>query len=173
MQKVKLPKKVEPFKSAMKRSDYEGVMIGADMARLSEAVDEVLDDIAISVRFDTDAQGLTYFAGSLKTKVALICQRCNESFVHVVNTHFCFCPVTNADDMDEIPEDYEPVEVDEYGEVHLLNLFEDEVILSLPIVPMHSPEDCKIVSDDMSYGEIEQEEEKPNPFSVLKELKRN
>ncbi|UAA40405.1 23S rRNA accumulation protein YceD [Paraneptunicella aestuarii] len=173
MQKVKLPKQVEPFKSASKRSDYKGIMLAHDMLRLNEAVDQVLDDIAITVKFDTDAQGLTYFEGNLQTTVSLICQRCNESFVHNVDVDFCFCPVTDSDNVDEIPETYEPVEVDEFGEINLLELFEDELILSLPIVAMHQEDDCKMGNESLSYGSIEPEQEKPNPFAVLKELKRN
>ena len=36
---------------------------------------------------------------------------------------------------DIIPEAYEPVEVNDHGEVNLLQIFEDELLLSLPIVP--------------------------------------
>ncbi|MCY7294067.1 23S rRNA accumulation protein YceD [Alteromonas sp. a30] len=173
MQKVKLPKKVDPFKSAIQRSIYEGVMLATDMQRFSAAVCEVLDDIAISVKFDTDVQGLTYFEGKLQTRASLICQRCNDSFVHSIDVRFCFCPVRSEDVEDEIPEIYDPVEVDELGEVDLLGLFEDELILTLPIVAMHKDEDCAMKGSDMSYGDIEPEESKPNPFAVLKELKRN
>lgn len=172
MQKVKLPKKIEPFKSAVKRSDYQGVFVSGDMARLREAVDAVLNDIAIEIRFDIDAQGLSYFSGTLQTQVSLICQRCNHPFVHAVDTGFCFCPVISADETDEIPDHYEPVEVDEYGEVNLLDLFEDEVILALPIVPMHLPEDCLVDPHTMHYGEKRQDE-KNNPFLALKKLKLN
>lgn len=173
MQKVKLPKQVDPFKSAAKRSGYEGMMLAKDMHRLKEAVGGVLEDVTISVKFDTDAQGLTFFEGRLQTRVSLVCQRCNDSFEHIIDTHFCFCPVRDAEIMEEIPERYDPVEVDEFGEIDLLGLFEDELILSLPIVAMHKEEDCAMGKNDMSYGEIEPEESKPNPFAVLKELKRN
>lgn len=174
MQKVKLPKQVDPFKSAAKRSDYEGIMLAKDMQRLSEAVGEVLEDVRIYVKFDTDAQGLTYFDGKLKTKVSLICQRCNDPFIHEIDSCFCFCPVRAGEDMiDELPEKYDPVEVDEYGELDLLSLFEDELIISLPIVAMHPESNCRVGESDMKFGEIEQEEAKPNPFAVLEKLKRN
>ncbi len=148
-------------------------MLACDMLRLSEAVDEVLEDVAISVKFDTDAQGLTYFEGSSQIVVSLICQRCNHSYVHNIDMHFCYYPVKDAEMVEEIPEKYDPVEVDEFGEIDLLSLIEDELILSLPIVAMHKEEDCDRGGRDMSFGKIEQDEGKPNPFAVLKELKRN
>ena len=49
----------------------------------------------------------------------------------------------------------------------------DELILAMPLVARHAPEDCSVDRDAMTWGEIE-EDEKPsdNPFAVLQELKR-
>ncbi len=173
MPNVKLPKQVEPHKSALKRSDYQGVMVAADMVRLGEAVNAVLDDVTVALRFEIDAQGLTYFHGTLQTSVSLICQRCNEPFDLSIDHQFCYTPVNEGDDLDEIPEAYDPVELNEHGEINILELFEDELMLSLPIVPMHDEKDCKVKSEGLSFGNIEPAEKRPNPFAVLKELKRN
>ncbi len=175
MQKVKLPHSVEPVKSAMKRSDYRGVMASKDMVRLNEAVVRCDDWVDVEVQFEKDAQGLTVFHGNLNTQVTLICQRCNGELSQPLDVKFCFSPVQGheSDNDDTLPEAYEPVEVDDHGEVSLLHLFEDELILSLPIVALHAEEDCAISQDDMTFGEIEPEQERENPFAVLKELKRD
>ncbi|MBT1065036.1 23S rRNA accumulation protein YceD [Bowmanella sp. Y26] len=173
MQKVKLPKQLDPVKSAMKRSEYFGVMVPKDMVRLQQAVAEANQDIEIEVRFNKDAQGLTFFEGYLATEVSLICQRCHGTFAHHLDVSFCFSPIKPDQDTDEIPEAYEPVEVNDHGEVNLLQLFEDELILALPIVAFHAEKDCKVSEDEMSYGVIEPVAERPNPFAVLKELKRD
>ena len=73
----------------------------------------------------------------------------------------------------ELPEAYEPVEVDEHGEVNLLQLFEDELIISLPIVPLHAEDACTVTEDDMTFGKRKPEQERQNPFAVLQELKRD
>jgi uncharacterized protein len=173
MQKVKLPHQVDPVKSAMKRSDYRGVIAIDDMERLKGAVVSYDDWVEVEVQFEKDAQGLTVFHGTLDTNVSLICQRCNEAFDCSVHTTFCFSPVQGSQDSELLPEAYEPVEVNDHGEVSLLQLFEDELILSLPIVPLHAEEVCSVSSSDMQFGEIEPEQERPNPFAVLKELKRD
>ena len=175
MQKVKLPKQLDPVKSATKRSDYKGVMLSSDMVRLNEAVAAVSELIEIEVKFDKDAQGLNFFQGHLATTVDLVCQRCNGIFSHPIHVSFCYSPVQgqHQDELDELPEVYEPVEVDDHGEINLLQLFEDELILSLPIVALHAEEDCEIKRDEMSFGKIEPADERPNPFAVLKELKRD
>ena len=100
-------------------------------------------------------------------------ERCNEAFDCPLHVDFCFSPVQGQQDAEALPEAYDPVEVGDHGEVNLLQLFEDELILSLPIVPFHAEEDCAITSDDMQFGEIEPEQRQPNPFAVLKELKRD
>ena len=175
MQKVKLPHSVEPTKSAMKRSDYRGIMASKDMERLSEAVVRCSDDVDVEVQFEKDAQGLTIFHGHLGTQVTLICQRCNGELDYSLDVDFCFTPVQGGEQESEdiIPEAYEPVEVNDHGEVSLLQIFEDELLLSLPIVPLHAESACAVKRDDMSFGKIEPEQERKNPFAVLKELKRD
>ena len=173
MQKVKLPHHVEPVKSALKRSDYEGVIATKDMARLMGSVVSSDEWVEVKVQFEKDAQGLTVFHGTLDTAVVLLCQRCNEAFDCPLHVDFCYSPVQGQQDAEALPEAYDPVEVGDHGEVNLLQLFEDELILSLPIVPFHAEEDCAITSDDMQFGEIEPEQKQPNPFAVLKELKRD
>ena len=175
MQKVKLPHSVEPTKSAMKRSDYRGVIASKDMERLSEAVVRCSDYVDAEVQFEKDAQGLTVFHGHLATQVTLICQRCNGELDYPVEAEFCFTPVQGEEQEsdDIIPEAYEPVEVNDHGEVNLLQIFEDELLLSLPIVPLHAGSECTVKQDDMSFGKIEPEQERQNPFAVLKELKRD
>ncbi len=173
MQKVKLPQSVDPFKSAMKRSDYQGIVASKDMERLLDAVVTCDDTVNVEVQFEKDAQGLTVFHGSLSTQVSLICQRCNGEFTYPLHVDFCYSPVQGSEDTEALPEAYDPVEVNDHGEVNLLQLFEDELILSLPLVALHAEEDCPVGEDDMQFGEISPEQEQPNPFAVLKELKRD
>ena len=72
-----------------------------------------------------------------------------------------------------MPEIYEPIEFNEFGEIDLLGTIEDEFILSLPIVPMHSSEHCEVSVAEQVFGELPEElAKKPNPFAVLANLKQ-
>ena len=175
MQKVKLPRQLDPIKSATKRSEYQGVMLTADMPRLVGTVASIDDEVEIEMKFLKDEQGLSYFEGKIHCETSLICQRCNGVFTHPLDVSFCFSPVQGLDDekTDELPDIYDPVEVNDHGEVNLLQIFEDEMILSLPIVALHAEEDCGTKAENMSFGKIEPVDERPNPFAVLKELKRD
>ncbi|HGI9354760.1 TPA: YceD family protein, partial [Vibrio cholerae] len=72
------------------------------------------------------------------------------------------------------PDEYDLVDLNEFGEVDLVQLVEDEFILNLPQVAMHDEADCSVDSDNLVFGELPEEvlEEKPNPFDVLKSLKK-
>ncbi len=174
MQKVKLPKRLDPVKTATKRSEYSGIMAAKDMPRWLASVAQCDDDIQVDVKFAKDAQGLTYFHGTLHTQAQLICQRCNSLMPFDNFVEFCFTPVQgNELEHDELPDAYEPVAVDEHGEVDLVQIFEDELIITLPIVPVHAEVDCKVSSEDMTFGQLKPEQERENPFAVLQKLKRD
>ncbi|CAA2930614.1 hypothetical protein ARSQ2_01747 [Arsenophonus endosymbiont of Bemisia tabaci Q2] len=51
-------------------------------------------------------------------------------------------------------------------------MIEDEIILSLPVIPVHNSERCEVSDADMVFGELPNEAEKPNPFAVLASLKK-
>jgi uncharacterized protein len=85
-------------------------------------------------------------------------------------TEFSFSPVKNDDAAENLPSYYDAIDLDENGEVNLLALVEDELILAIPLIPMHKPEDCHAPADSV-WGELPEELDKPNPFDVLKKLK--
>lgn len=173
MQKVKLPHQIDPVKSAIKRSDYQGVIATADMDRLTNLIVSSDDWVDVTLQFIKDEQGLTVLRGSLSLTVSLICQRCNNAFDYPLDVNFCYSPVQGTEEAEMLPEAYDPVEVDDYGMVDILQLFEDELILSIPLVPRHAEGDCAVNMDDMQFGKLEPEHERPNPFAALKELKRD
>jgi uncharacterized protein len=90
-----------------------------------------------------------------------------------IDSSFAYTPIKGDDSaQEEIPQRYDVVETDEHGEVNLRQLVEDELILALPLFPMHDEGQCDSNKVQMSWGEIEPEPEKPNPFAILQELKK-
>lgn len=172
MQKVKLPLRVDPVRSAQKCLDYQGVYPFAQMRRVAESVISMDSDVECSVSCAIDHQRLAVLQGSAKVAVTLLCQRCEKPFSHLITTNYCFSPVISEEQANLLPEAYEPVNVDEMGEIDLLALVEDEIILALPVFPVHKPEHCGMSEIDRVFGQLPNEAEKPNPFTVLASLKR-
>ena len=171
MQKVKLPIKIDPVRCAVKRLDYVGVVERAQLVRLAESVIDIQDDVEAELSFGTDAQGLTVMQGNAHTLVKLECQRCGEAFEHRCDVEFIYTPLSAKVEEEELPEAYEPIELDENGEIDLHQILEDELILSLPQVAMHPVDVCPRGNMEMTWGEIEPADERPNPFAVLNGLK--
>ena len=172
MQKVKLPLTLDPVRTAQKRLDYQGVYTSQQVERVAESVVSVDSDVDCVMSFAVDNQRLAVLTGTADVQVTLRCQRCNQVFPHHVHVSYCFSPVSSDEQAEALPEAYEPVDVNEFGEIDLLAVIEDEVILALPVVPVHDSEHCEVSEADMVFGKLPAEAEKPNPFAVLASLKR-
>lgn len=171
MQKVKLPLTLDPVRTAQKRLDYQGVYTPDQVARVAESVVSVDSDVECAMSFAIDNQRLAVLTGDTRVLVSLECQRCGKAFSHQVHTTYCFSPVRSDEQAEALPDAYEPIEVNEFGEIDLLAMVEDEIILSLPVVPVHDSEHCEVSDADMVFGELPEEAKKPNPFAVLASLK--
>ncbi len=173
MQKVKLPLTVDPVKDAQRRLDYVGYYSANQLTRLAESVSKVLSDAQVTLSFFIDPQKLVVMRGQAQVEVELDCQRCGEPFKQMLECNFCYSPVADSNKIDELPEIYEPIEFNEFGEIDLIGTVEDELILTLPIVPMHVSEHCEVSVAEQVFGELPEElAKKPNPFAVLANLKQ-
>ncbi len=174
MQKVKIPRSVDPAKAAQKRLDYDGIIQASLFKRLLESVEGVKRDAKVSLSFELDEQRLVVISGKANVEVDLECQRCNEVFAHECDIQFTYTPNKGEKSEENTPEEYDLVDLNEYGELDLIQLVEDEFILGLPQIAMHDQADCSVNSNNLVFGDLpeEIEEEKPNPFEVLKNLKR-
>ena len=54
MQKVKLPKRLDPYKCAVQRSEYQGVFMTSDMTRFVDSVAECDERVDVNVAFKKD-----------------------------------------------------------------------------------------------------------------------
>jgi len=171
MEKIYLPKTIEPIKGAQRKKEFEGIIPSQFLIRLNEIMDN--SDIHVTLQCDYDIRKVVYIKGKITTSVSLHCQRCLKKITHPIEIAFCYMP--SNDEYDIIPEGYEEIELDEKGYVNLYDLIEDEILLSLPMIPLHKPEECH--SPRFQFGHLNAEaiakaEEKDNPFSVLSVLKK-
>lgn len=168
----RLPVSIDPIKAAQRRLDYVGFYPAKQAVRLAASVAKINSDIAADLSFAIDNQGLCVISLVVQVNLQLICQRCNQPFACDVTVENTFSPVRSDSQVDSLPEQYEIAILNEFGEINLLELIEDEIILSLPIVPVHDSKHCEVSDIDMVFGEIPEEESKPNPFAILASLKK-
>ena len=171
MQKVKLPISVDPVRAAQKCLELDARIPKSLLSRLAESTISIQSDINTLFSFEIDQQKLRIFHGKASVAVELICQRCNEPMLYQCEAEFTYCPVHTQEQENKLPDAYEPIYYDENGEVNLHQVVEDELILTLPQIAKHAIEDCKVNNFELTFGEIDEEEQRPNPFDALAKLK--
>lgn len=168
----KLPKEIEPFRLAQNGLTLEGQLPLSDMPRLTELLQSDEGMVNVLMAFDIDDIGTPFLRGEFKTSVSLICERCMEPMVLDMNVNCLLAIVISERKIEGLAEQYEPWLIDNNDPVVLSTVVEDELILSLPLVPRHDeaclPDDVWSSGDNI---EVSEQEKPVSPFAVLTELK--
>jgi len=175
--------------SALKRVDFcapqsykgAGFLSIPDMPRVAEEASTII----ASDGFDWLVQ--THFEDSpgsephqvldlgLKGRLHLICQRCLQDCAVELDEKHRFILVLTDEEADAYPiedEELEPLVVNQH--FNLLETIEDEILLSLPLIPKHPDGFCEPHAS--TFGDdsgVEVSDERENPFNILKNMKKN
>ena len=162
-----LPKKVDPRKLAERGARIEGIITPKELPRLLTLLFSDEGELKVTLDFGLDEQRLRTIQGSAKGHVFMTCQRCLEPVEVEAEAEVNLAVTLNEDQVKQLPKIYDPLLLEE-EEVELADMVEEELILSLPPFTYH--DDCSVQT---SFGEEEttQRTDKPNPFSVLAQLK--
>jgi len=173
MKSTHLPKWIEPRKMAEKGLQITGKIPLAELQRLSAVLTSSEGEASIELNFSLDEQGFSFIKGQMQTEVWLLCQRCLEPYLQAISTEFILSPVTNDKEAGILPSPYEPLLV-ENSVVELATIVEEEILLSLPLIAKHEPENCSIaITHKVDDNEQVFISEKVSPFTVLANLKTN
>jgi uncharacterized protein len=111
----------------------------------------------------------------LKGRLHLVCQRCLQDCAVDLDEKRRFILMLNDAEADDYPiedEDQEPLVVNQH--FNLLETIEDEILLSLPLIPKHPDGFCgPHASTFGDEGEEEVSNKRENPFNILKNMKKN
>jgi uncharacterized protein len=166
---------VDPWKAADKALVItDSIPINA-LQRLGSALSSTEGEIQVDIRFDRDEEKLAFLSGTIRGNLRLECQRCLQDMKLPVDSlvSIAFVKATirkNDGDDDHISERYDLFEVEE-DRVCLTDVIEDELLLLLPQVPMHTAPACEIETEFGNTLNEPEAEEKENPFAILATLK--
>jgi uncharacterized protein len=106
--------------------------------------------------------------GALEGTVGMTCQRCMQAVQVAIEDDFkvIVVPEERADE----PSGYEPVVAD-MTRFDVRWLIEDQVLLALPLVPMHEPGECA-PADAPGEADEEHEDTRQKPFENLRDMLR-
>ena len=149
----------------------EGVYPLSKLARLGEILLSNEGFVTARLEFGQCA-GFACLKGRVSATLVVECQRCLKPMEIEIKGRFKFALVNSVDEFELLPEELEPYLI-ECEKQSVIELIEDELLLSLPMVTVHK-EAC---SDYMSKqnrkvkAAIKAEKEASHPFAALKALK--
>lgn len=168
-----LPVRFDPFRLAERGEHVVGTVALGTMERLAAFPAETHGNAEVELSFATDRDGQAFVQGHVRCELRLTCQRCLEPMRLPIDSEFRLGFVSDEVQAERLSSEYEPYEVGDEP-VFLKDLIEDELILSLPVIPRHDPGSCAAAMPEQTDGDRNEEsgaQEKVNPFAVLAKLK--
>ncbi len=165
-----LPKTVDLYRLAMAGETHVGRVKQSVFKRLVSAAHGAERWVDVSLQFGME-QGVHYLRGGLTSEFTVICQRCMNPMEVLVDTRFLFGFVRNKEEESRLPEQFEPLWVEQM-ETDLLSVIEDELLLAMPMVALHPSAECPAWKDSTVVNE-QAESDRATPFSVLAALTRD
>ena len=162
-----LPETTNFLKQAERNVTLQGAMPLVRLERLSGVLSGNSGELIAELQF-TSGNGYLGLHGKVEASLELICQRCMQPMKHTVSGQFKFGLMTSEKFEHKVPADADPYLL-EGDEQSVLEILEDELLLSIPIAVTHQ----KPCSEFLQQQEEEQriEKEKSHPFAALKDLK--
>ena len=167
MKQGPLPKCFDARKACVKELELSGLVKASALPRLASVVSCEDTTISASLRFLRDEQRRFVVSAEVAGEVGVRCERCLEIMPLEVKAQSTLMLCSSDEQAQQCPIQYEPL-VYTGEELGLYEVIEEELLLALPVAPMHEAM-CVEALPDVEAGPIV-EDRKPNPFAVLANL---
>jgi uncharacterized protein len=156
---------IDTFEFSRLKERREGELAVADFARLREETADATGSVQWLAEGGAHALGYPQLHVSVKAEVKLMCQRCLTPFAFPIESQTTLVLAKDEEAADELEDKLADDDVDVIAgskNMNLLELVEDEVLLSVPLSPKH--ERCP----DQLAQEAGGADKRVSPFEVLK-----
>ena len=167
-----IPPHVDPRKLADRGTTLQGELLLADLKRLCDPLSDDVGTVQAKFDFERDEQHVVVIHSELDVEVKMVCQRCLELVTLPIHSECTYAVVKEGANTQSLPKGYDVLELGE-DPLDLQALIEEELLLALPIVPAHHPEECQQPAGADEPDSSKDEVSRSNPFSVLAQLKRD
>jgi len=163
-----LPSQIDSLDLAKNRVSLVGEYVMAEMPRLSAYSPSKDASIHVKLGFRLNSETLIEVNGSVEVVVRLTCERCLQPFDLELSLEPELFLDLSGQPIDETDE-RDIIKVN--GPVDLQALVEDEVLLAIPMIPMHDPEQCRARRETAENGSMQVTDGgKNSPFAQLADL---
>lgn len=169
--KTGLPAEIDPIQLSEEGTRLMGELSGTSMSRLREDCTAMSGPVRIDLRFEKTVGGQRLMSGTIELACQTICQRCMQSMDLSLETKTLTLLLKPEEEAASGGSEVRESIIAE-GRVSLSSLVEDELLLAMPMIPMHDSSECSVTGctsgsnlrDDATAN-------KQSPFAVLGALK--
>ena len=163
---MKLPERLKLFNFARKELNFSGQYQIKNFPELEKIANNKTDTVNASLSFSIENDRTPCVSGTISLVIALTCQRCLEDIDLDLNVDFGLGFVQNEQQGAGLSSRFE-LYVTKEEELPTIDLISDEVLLAIPMVPLHN-------FDCATYKNTEQvvEQKQQNPFAILENIKK-
>ena len=171
-----LPATIDPVQLADRGAHLAGRLPLKAMSRLVRACLDDTGDVFVDLHFERSEDGsVRRMHGCLRAALRVTCQRCLEAMTLDVAAAPQLLLVRPGQQDSLLEQEPDTLVVDK--PLSLAEIVEDEMLLAMPMIPMHAPAQCPAVGHGLvrgGTGEIPEAaaHDKSGPFAVLGRLKR-
>lgn len=164
-----LPDRLDLYAMAEAGRELRGRIDLASLERVLPLLSSPDGALQVTLELGKSHDGTRYLSGTIEGTLSLQCQRCLESMAYPLEVSFQLGLVHSQEEMGKLPDRFEPLLVSQEP-ARVADLVSDEVLLTLPIVPVHTDmKQCRELTIDYQTPNAGQRE---NPFAVLAQLKQ-
>lgn len=172
----RLPNEVDPFRLVEQGRIFQGRIPIGDFPRIKELLAEDTGELVeVELEFSRNEQQMPVITGKVNVSLAMICNRCLDTTHTTITSEIDVVLVSSEEQADRLMEGFDTYLI--YDQKLVLNDFiEDELLLAMPIVVTHeSCEPARKLIEALPEDEqdTEEQQQKENPFAVLKNIKLN
>ena len=152
------PERVIPRKLCNRNGSINSTIPLGKLPRFSEYLDDDQGQAEVCLSFDRDASGHCVITGSVKTDVSMPCQRCLEPTSIGLHADLALKVAEDDGEAERMaqaaldPNDRLGIVVCTEGQLDLLAVIEDELIMALPTVARHEDSQCSRALNKLQDG---------------------
>lgn len=173
MSSAPFPERIDAVKMFARMGSITADLPLARLQRFSGQLsgDALKRAIAVDLQFGKDEEGRRLLSATLDGQVPVACQRCLQDMEIGLHCELSLLVFDTEKEVEKLPETKDGVVMTEDG-LDVVALIEDELLLSLPMIPMHDDPSCNRALNELKEGgSAASAESRPNPFAVLAALK--
>ena len=160
-----LPQYLEPIRLAKSGEAIVGDLVVSQMPRLRKSLHDDSGTVHVHISCEPGELGAIRIHGSLATTLKVDCQRCLGAIDLPLNVNIDVRAMTGSGSVADLDLDADVLMLGEDNLVHVASLVEDELILTLPLAPLHPVGQCPAAE-----CQVAESPRRESPFAALKQL---